>query len=199
MFKNFLRRFANANFFSPMSGVAYIPDMKRNNEFIYYSSSPTIDLGNLKMTQNNVFWQWPFKFLQFLHHDIPCPILILALTNMSVKHKELVVFTFPNPHLCTMVSSRYAPHFLVVMQFLGDVAAHIVLSTLMMALVLGAFPPAVAPAVEMLVLLLFISDEVRTCYFFLQCNFQRKNREKEACIFEMFQIYTLNSLIASND
>ena len=180
--------------------------MKRNNEFIYYSSSPAIDLGNLKMTQNDhPSTMWSFlnatfdNGLLFLHHDIPCPILILALTNTSVKHKELVVYTFPNPHLCTMVSSRYAPHFLVVMQFLGDVAAHIVLSTLMMALVLGAFPPAVAPAVEMLVLLLFISDEVRTCYFFLQCNFQRKNREKEACIFEMFQIYTLNSLIASND
>jgi hypothetical protein len=36
------------------------------------------------------------------------------------------------------------------------------LAILMMALVLGYFSPKTTPAVELLVLLLFISDEVRT-------------------------------------
>jgi hypothetical protein len=47
------------------------------------------------------------------------------------------------------------------LQFLGDVAAHIGLAILMMALVLGFFSPETTPVVELIVLLLFIGDEVR--------------------------------------
>jgi hypothetical protein len=46
------------------------------------------------------------------------------------------------------------------LQFLGDVAAHIGLAILMMALVLGFFSPEATPVVELIVLLLFLGDEV---------------------------------------
>ena len=88
------------------------------------------------------------------------------------------------------------------MQFLGDVAAHLGLSALMMALVLGAFPPAVAPAVEKLVLLLFISDEVRTFRFLNQVQHNEKFVKKRPSFFKCSfgRIYILNTLLmASND
>ena len=47
------------------------------------------------------------------------------------------------------------------LQFLGDVAAHVGLAVLMMALVLGFFSPKTSPGVELLVLILFACDEVR--------------------------------------
>ncbi len=43
---------------------------------------------------------------------------------------------------------------------MGDVVAHIGLAILMMALVLGFFSPKTTPSVELLVLFLFLGDEV---------------------------------------